>query len=127
MKFSFDKHTKEEPKNENIELTQEQFDEQIFAETEKLNTSLEQMKKEIDKFGGPEEFKKHFEQEVNQAGNSVFPPNKSNINKAGYEIDSLSDSLKEGKGDLKRYLKFTAIAVAVTVALDALLHNQAGF
>ena len=65
MKFSFEKKPDHKPTEEKApepELTQEQFDEQISQEATKLGVSLQQLQATINSFGGPEEFKRKFEE-----------------------------------------------------------------
>lgn len=64
MKFNFDKLNTPEPEPktpEKVEITQEEFDAQIEQEANKLKTSTQELAKEIEKWGGPEEFKRKME------------------------------------------------------------------
>lgn len=112
MKFNFEKHIKEEPKQENTELTQEQFDEQIMAEANKLGTNLEQLKSEIDQYGGSEKFKEHFEQPTNFSGNN------KEINKAGQDILNLEFQEKREKRESRDMASLGAVMVGITAFFD---------
>ncbi|MBP6912968.1 MAG: hypothetical protein KBB86_03485 [Candidatus Pacebacteria bacterium] len=64
MKFNFDNLNNEESVPEapqTPEITQEEFDAQIEQEAAKLKTSVEELAREIDAYGGPEEFKRKME------------------------------------------------------------------
>jgi hypothetical protein len=65
MKFDIEKNSLKNEiapqKEENPEKTQEEFESEIIAEAEKFGTNLEQLKTDIDQYGGVEKFKAHFE------------------------------------------------------------------
>jgi len=119
MKFNFEKHIKkEEPKpKENPELTQEQFDEQILAEAQKLGTNLEQFKTEIDQYGGVEKFKEYFESRGKEDLSK---------NKAGETLSGLSSRVDYTKEVSKDRAKIAALCYGISALAVALgIHEGA--
>jgi hypothetical protein len=112
MKFNFDKHKEqkeEKPINPEAELTQEKFDELILKEAEKLRVSINQLMIEIDKFGGPEEFKKHFEATATTVDGKK-------INQAEFKLNQLDKNIK----DNKKRGRGSAIATSVFGGISAI-------
>jgi len=110
MQFNFEKHTKEEPKPKNPELTQEQFDEQILAEAKKLGTNLEQLKSEIDQYGGVEKFKEHFEK---QGAYSSYGKNK-----ASEEINRMSHEVRDSKNQAKLFILISTLLIGLSACFQ---------
>jgi len=125
MKFSFEKNTQYEPNpEENKELTQEQFefDRQILAEAEKLETNVEQLKEEIDLLGGVEKFKEYYEKDL------VFSGDLSEVkeNRAGQHLNDLSYEARNEKFSAKNNAKLAAICYGISALTFALGINEEG-
>ncbi len=115
--FEFSKYVPpspvEEPKTEiEKEQTQEEFEAEILAEAEKLNTNVQKLKTEIDQYGGVEKFKEYFERKTGYTSGSVEQ------NVAGVTLRDLSSKADQEKHDSKIYLMVGGLLTALSVAIE---------
>lgn len=118
MKFDFEKHIPS-PSEEVVptpEQNQEQFEEEILREVERLGTNLERLKAEIDEFGGPEQFKEYFEKST-----SGYMDAKGNLlqNKAGDTLRHISEEIRSNENDQKQNKKFRYLFTAISALSTA--------
>jgi len=100
---------------ESVELTQEQFDEQILVEAEKLKTNIGQLKSEIDQFGGVEAFKKYFETQ-----------HSSNTNNAGTELNRLYSDVESKKDESIKFAKLGTLCVTIAAVVTGAMVYESG-
>lgn len=116
MKFNFEKHEAEKiPKQPETELTQEEFDEQILVEAQKLKVSIDSLMEEINAHGGAEKFKEIFER-------PVILDNPGNVlkNKAGFTLQMFNNRRKENKQKGRGAILFTSVMAGFTAILVSL-------
>ena len=126
MKFSFEKIQKKTPENATEalevqeELTelekQEQFDAECVEEAEKLGKGIEELKAELDSFGGPGKFKERFELRSDRGDQNIAG---STVNKLDYESWSANS-------EAKNLSKAAAVMFALTTALEAVNYYEHG-
>lgn len=91
MQFNFDNLNNEESVPEapqTPEITQEEFDAQIEREAAKLKTSVEELAKEINQHGGPEEFKRRMETNNYYFDRDLYQRKRAVIHQEGVVVDS---------------------------------------
>ena len=103
---------KEEPKQENPELTQEEFDAKILEEAKNLGTNLEELNQLINSYGGPEKFKEYFE------GPGMYGGGKYAENKAGENLHHLDYEEWTKKGDAKTMAIAGTVLAGITAFMD---------
>ena len=114
MKFDFNKIPKEEMQPEvleNSEMTQEEFDGQIESEALKLKTSVEELAKEIESYGGEQKFKERMEEMYEKSSKTTIGMKR---------IGEFENSIDKSNGDSKELSKFAGITLAIAGAMEVM-------